>query len=228
MGMIIINGEEYASAPKNGFPPLVYSDEEREIGVWRDGKPLYQKTCISNSGESISINGLEIKQALCYAKYGTDGIIQVPYNDGGYVVYWIENENIYFAENKSPSYSYIITIQYTKTTDTPGSGKWSPSGLPAHHYSTTEKVIGTWIDGKPLYEKTTELSSMVEIRPAGVVVSDVDITDIDNIISCIGVYQNNKQCVPATAWVYNGSFYMSSSVSAGIDCVIIQYTKTTD
>lgn len=27
-----------------------------------------------------------------------------------------------------------------------------PDGL--HHYSTTEHVIGTWIDGKPLYEKT--------------------------------------------------------------------------
>ena len=69
---------------------------------------------------------------------------------------------------------------------------------------------------------------MVEIRPEGVVVSGVDITDVNNIISCNGLYQNNKQCVPATAWVYNGSFYMSSSISAGIDCVVIQYTKTTD
>lgn len=27
-----------------GFPPLIYSDEEREVGVWRDGKPIYEKT----------------------------------------------------------------------------------------------------------------------------------------------------------------------------------------
>ena len=26
--------------------------------------------------------------------------------------------------------------------------------MPTHHYSTSEQIIGTWIDGKPLYEKT--------------------------------------------------------------------------
>ena len=34
-----INGEG-----KDGFQPVIYSTEEREIGVWTDGKPLYQKS----------------------------------------------------------------------------------------------------------------------------------------------------------------------------------------
>ena len=46
------------------------------------------------------------------------------------------------------------TIRYVKTTDTPGSGTWNTDGTYAKHYSTEEKVIGTWIDGKPLYQRT--------------------------------------------------------------------------
>lgn len=30
----------------------------------------------------------------------------------------------------------------------------APAVKPLHHYSTTEQVVGTWIDGKPIYEKT--------------------------------------------------------------------------
>ena len=33
----------------DGYPPLIYSTEEREVGVWIDGKPLYQKTILANS-----------------------------------------------------------------------------------------------------------------------------------------------------------------------------------
>jgi hypothetical protein len=43
-----------------------------------------------------------------------------------------------------------ITVQYTKTTDSANSFKY---GDP-NEYSTTEKIVGTWIDGKPLYQKT--------------------------------------------------------------------------
>lgn len=32
-----------------------------------------------------------------------------------------------------------------------------------HHYSTDEQVVGTWIDGSTLYEKTYSVSSSVSI-----------------------------------------------------------------
>ena len=47
-----------------------------------------------------------------------------------------------------------ITLRYTKTTDAPGSGKWTPQGVPAIHYSENEAVVGTWINGKTLYART--------------------------------------------------------------------------
>ena len=45
-------------------------------------------------------------------------------------------------------FSGYVTIQYTKTTDT------AISIGEATEYSTEEKVVGTWIDGKPVYEIT--------------------------------------------------------------------------
>ena len=51
----------------------------------------------------------------------------------------------------------IVNIWYTKDSDTPGSGEWTPSGVPTHHYSTDEQVVGTWIDGSTVYEKTFDV-----------------------------------------------------------------------
>ncbi len=36
-------------------------------------------------------------------------------------------------------------------------GAWT-KGTPQHNYSTTEKIIGKWVDGSDLYEKTLELN----------------------------------------------------------------------
>jgi hypothetical protein len=42
--------------------------------------------------------------------------------------------------------------------EVPSGGGGSSSGI---NYSTTEQVIGTWIDGKPLYAKTIEVHNLV-------------------------------------------------------------------
>jgi hypothetical protein len=51
-------------------------------------------------------------------------------------------------------------------------------------YSTTEKIIGTWIDGKPLYQKTIHLPD--ESTKNGRVEFAHGISDIEKIIKCIG------------------------------------------
>ena len=54
-----------------------------------------------------------------------------------------------------------ITIWYTKNSDVPGSGSYNTFGELMHHYSTEEKVVGTWVDGNTLYEKSyTNFSSL--------------------------------------------------------------------
>ena len=70
--------------------------------------------------------------------------------------------NVGIGSNYSGAYApnkIVITVQYTKTTDTAGSGVWTPQGVPAVHYSTEEQVIGTWL-GETLYQKTYHNVSM--------------------------------------------------------------------
>lgn len=139
------------SAGADEFPPLIYSDEEREIGVWRDGKPLYQKTYSVN----LTINtGVWADTGI--PKGDIDRIVRTEINDAnnsyGYASASIDHSNVWICP--SLSNQKIITLLYTKSTDTPGSGTWMKDGTYAKHYSYDEHIIGTYADGSTLYEKT--------------------------------------------------------------------------
>jgi len=151
----------------DGFPPLIYSLEERQVGVWTDGKPLYQKTCIfdppfSSGNNTFNLNlssDCVIKNYVFFVHDNVSSPITIGQGDElkminvGYAsginraVVWIANGTLPYLSNGQ----LWITVQYTKTTDVAGSGDWTPSGALAVHYSTNEQVIGTWIDGKTLY-----------------------------------------------------------------------------
>lgn len=261
MGMIIMNGKEYTSSPKDGFPPIIYSDEEREIGVWRDGKPLYQKTVvygnISTGGQSITLStGLTNIDKIFIVPSGSQFRDDLPvpyvhYSNDTIVGYFFDlnngspNVNIRVGSySKANLSNTILTFQYTKTTDTPGSGKYTTYGGLAHHYSTTEQVVGTWINGKPLYEKV--------LIPTGLSTDTADedfaISNVDEIISCDGRISNtsNTLCT-TTPFIVNNeyrcgfqanvlnsttvrcrSYYGSQSSSYRIKAIILKYTKTTD
>ena len=147
------------------FQPIIYSEEEREVGVWTDGKPLYQKTItltptssivaiqhdIANVDLIVDIKGVGVR-----SDYGV-----VPANcarSSNLVGVWADRTNVGFSISNTDYVSapFILTLQYTKTTDSPGSGAWTPQGVPTHHYSTSEQIIGTWIDGSTVYEKVVE------------------------------------------------------------------------
>lgn len=192
-----------------GYPPLIYSDEEREVGVWRDGKPLYEKTKVfsgvSSTNGSISFDVTDIG-IVFLANFGElyEGCT-MPYIHG-------ENQGLTvggFFDNKStgltwefrsggqaeaPLYGFM-TIRYTKTTDTPGSGIWNGQGGIAHHYSLQETIVGTWHNGKPLYEKTIIFDTGVTPSNIG-----VDITSY----------------MPANCEVVNSSFVITYSYE-GVD-----------
>ena len=155
-----------------GYPPLIYSNEEREVGVWCDGKPLYQKTINfgslpNNGAKSVAHNISNIENVVLIGGYAirtsdTD-CVPLPYaaptaQNSIQCTCGVTNVNVRTGVDRTDRVGYI-TIQYTKTTDTAGSGTWNGQGGLAHHYSTNETAIGTWIDGKPLYEKTIEITN---------------------------------------------------------------------
>ena len=157
-----------ASDGATGFPPLIYSDQEREIGVWRDGKPLYQKTIDcgalpNNTTKNINHNISNIDfivKAEGYALAPNVNSIPIPFvnNDNSTsqicLITTTSVISLRTSVDRSAFTKSYVTLYYTKTTDTPGSGTWTTQGGYANHYSTTEHVIGTWIDGKPIYEKS--------------------------------------------------------------------------
>ena len=114
------------------------------------------------------------------------------------------------------------------------------------NYSTEEQVVGTWIDGKPLYQKTFEIASTV----AGENTISTQGLDIDHVLFIWGTiygvnngnefdYQINSNL--ATNSEENISWYRKTAQKVVIQInsttknqvgrtavVTIQYTKTTD
>ena len=107
---------------------------------------------------------------------------------------------------------------------------------PSLDYSTSEKVVGTYIDGKPVYQKTLTVASISKVSTTTL------IANVDTLISATqshvrgGVreaidsfYNTASDYFFAIMAVNNNNFYVywngSSAVSDWI--ITVQYTKTT-
>lgn len=116
-----------------------------------------------------------------------------------------------------------------------------------HEYSTTEQVVGTWIDGKPIYEKLIQINQNLSAGS----VYEVSLpeceeiiqhrfkmawnnltTDIARIVDDAWAYQNNSPSNILTTDVYyvpsTHKITFRTSNAIGLFYLIVQYTKTTD
>ena len=152
----------------------IYTTTEKMIGSWM-GKPLYQKTIdcgngpvanatknvnpnISNVDKIVSIKGVAIDENSNALDANNVWINWSTYDIDGYTMTFTSNYSAaggsthdVAIRSKSKDLSglyFYVTIQYTKTTD--GQVK---VGTP-NDYSTDEMIVGTWLNGKPLYQKT--------------------------------------------------------------------------
>lgn len=263
MGKFILNGVEYTSSSMNGFPPLIYSDEEREVGVWRDGKPLYQKIIVKNNIAIVPPNGYiahEIQNVdmiirLNVLTFSADSPTSYTSESGGLSLtggssttimngFRADRTNIMFIGKSgsgewsaNPNRYWYFTLYYTKTTDTPGSGIWTTQGALAHHYSTDEHIIGTWIDGKPLYEKVFVFNQRTIIPEGSWFDTGFPTGNIEIVVFISGI---DVQPVSGkgTAWQFLGADVSDTNIriyqnrdltkEIGLTHLIIRYTKTTD
>ena len=248
----------------DGFPPLIYSDEEREVGVWRDGKPLYQKTLTGTFNNATTNQILELTNETIVK---ADGYLML--NDGSsntiqlgayllnnyYCGWYVYSGSLYiFCSSGFANSNYAIVISYTKSTDTPGSGTWTTQGTVAHHYSTTEHVIGTWIDGKPLYEKVLEYTNLTVINTETDTYQNISLSslNIDFMVDIDGIWEriwgtNNKRVAKFGFYEKTSSQVIHANIRwdaassrlqhcivipSGQTCswakIIIRYTKSTD
>lgn len=224
------------------FAPVIYSDTERKIGVWRDNKPLYKKTYHFNSTVWINANGwtnginvdttdvetlVDAEVLRTIGAYSFYGYLQVvPYNN---------LLNIFNCRNTNMEID-TITLFYTKISDVAGSGDYNTYGVPTVHYDTSEKVIGTWVTGKPLYQKTFNISSSIPQNTTYVVgdITNFDLVEVHGI-ALLGTgagfnmpYYNsaNEQC--QIWWSSNELKIYQKGYTVTGAVVTIRYTKITD
>lgn len=252
----------------DNYPPLIYSDEEREVGVWTDGKPLYEVTKIYNN---LHIRGVE--QLLDSGLLSVDSFVEATgswvrsdgtcdnlpssHTNGNFCVTANDFDKttgkINLVVGSFNNYFYlescVITFRYTKTTDNPGSGIWTTSGVPTHHYSTTEQVVGTWIDGKPLYEKTLKIINNIDFSTGVEIATGISNPEFVKIVEGyfydspndgIGALPYNQGVSSLGDWIYLPVYKQStnklvlkttatfSANNARYLVIVLQYTKTTD
>lgn len=94
-------------------------------------------------------------------------------------------------------------------------------------YSTTEQVIGTWIDGKPLYSKVIELASELTIDANSWASGVYEVSNIKLIVNALGL-KNGDATSQIRATPSGDIMNPSSAFSISIKFITLEYTKTTD
>lgn len=110
--------------------------------------------------------------------------------------------------------------------------KETGTGSSGHNYSTDEQIIGTWIDGKPIYEITYELATPLTINSTSYIHSGITPANIKSLIGMPDIIDVHGQSAPIAAGLYsNGEIALAAlNTVYGIDLkyLIVRYTKTTD
>lgn len=175
----------------------LYSTDEKMIGQWIDGKPVYQKTIVGTIsspsmeftpiGASVDkvvfIRGIAFVngQASLLPFFNDAMNVKVALTVNTDSVSSDKNSVFCYATSNSPMVGqpYFATIQYTKTTDSPISIGNDTD------YSTDEKIIGTWTDGSPVYQRTYNVTSPTNPNTDTVVISLPSTYSIKNMFGFI-------------------------------------------
>lgn len=221
-----------------------YSMSEKIVGCWTDGKPLYEKTFDLGSDTDISYNSWT-ETTISWQTISVERLVGAKgfTSSGGTFAGTLlaskkSNGNV---EIQTPRNNYnlgvrYLTLQYTKTTDVAGSGDWTPSGVPAVHYDTDEQIIGTWVDGKTLYQKTIHYTGTINANTT-VTLANVTSLNIGTVVLVRGVIKESgwgtveMPCKEGRLQVSDGSTKNLTLVMGNISFspadayITIQYTK---
>lgn len=197
------------------FNPIIYSTEEREVGVWIDNKTLYQKSYSLNTAIRITNSGTNITSYI-----DNESVIEHIVNASGNNTSTAENQatNLWVGRGSSNLLAYnaegsdvdVITLWYTKTTDTAGSGSYNSLGVPMVHYSTDEHVIGTDESGNTIYEKTLPTVTLTSTNTQ----TDISTLNIDEIIDIKARYKQGNGNIQFVNEYNDGEDWLSTQISS--------------
>ena len=204
-----------------------YSTDEKVIGRWYDGKPIYQKTLVLNVSDLTgtwpfkyySLNSYGIDKPVSISglhKVGSDWyktpdieLASTGFNSNYSVSMTFRNTTsnnqiLICAQSSvhSTLTDFIITIQYTKLADSATTTVEQKST----HYSTDEQVVGYWINGKPLYQRTFTGTTPASGNTPTVI---TDLGSTVNVKTINGVVFNNNTGLSISVNYYGNSNYYS-------------------
>lgn len=153
---------------------VLYGTEEKVIGKWINGKPLYQKvipftTTLQNNVWIETPELIDDKERIIQT-FVIANLLYMPImgnvdRDGSnYVRIWSMRSTICDITH--------VVIQYTKTTDEENSfniGMVENINLEqnidfSNIYSIDERIVGSWVNGKPIYQKVINLSETIVLQ----------------------------------------------------------------
>lgn len=220
------------------------SYDEKIIGCTPDGKPLYQKSLqipsvsvgentfihnISNLDEVIDYNG----KAICGYDNNRMCIPSIyPPNVSAWSICITKidttNIDLWVGSNFTDAYTLSdieVTLKYTKTTDEAiaiGSDT---------DYSLEEKIVGTWVDGKKLYQKTIVLNNVSLIKDTWTTIFTDSSNSMNNVFVDTWKIGNRTGNSASFSIQFNDhalKIESGYSTSTWSGFVTIKYTKTTD
>ncbi len=165
-------------------------------------------------------------------------------------IHSLGNKNVTFPDGYDIQPNQNVPIVYNGTeftydgSTTVASGGGG-GGATQHNYSTTEQVVGTWIDGKPLYEKVISATMPATSTDGNFVATNFTIgSDLDYVFIVAQwvehtdgrkiplPYLTNIPTTNARGTITSDKEYgIVSGISAYSNLpikVIVRYTKTTD
>ena len=188
--------------------------EHQTFGTNENGSisfiPISNEPACSIKSDSVSV---ELLQNMKYIQGQGDSTVQY---------------NSYFTSRPTNT-SVLYCIKYK--TD-----KKSANIIPQHEYSTEEKVVGTWADGKPIYEITIDLGEWTLNSSLNY---DATHLNIDEVIFIDASWHqinqpNYRGTISTTSGIDNRYLYFNGTYIKGASSyfthryITIQYTKTTD
>lgn len=245
----------------------IYSTEEKEVGLWVDNKPLYAKTIHfgalpNNTTKTVAhnISNLDyIVNIVATAKNNAGAHVPIPQTSvtsaGAQFAVSADLSDIYISTGQDrSSLDAYVTIFYTKTTDTPWSGKFVPQGYgyvsSGDIYSLEERQVGVYADGKPLYQKTMRFTSGWSLG-SWATLANLSSLNIERLVKTDGIFTRSSGGTTIQL-SFNGSIFPESTNSVqykvsvrynnngNLECLVLtyddityidvtlQYTKTTD
>ena len=169
---------------------------------------------------------------LCLAQYNT------PNNSFYYVMTLFYGGKELTSNRTQIAYPYIYDISQNKKhvyIRQHINGEWTEwRDISDDKYSTDEIIVGTWVDGKPIYRKYVTSILFTQSQQSWINALDISSYHIDTITHCTFYSSGNQNqgLTPQSSLLtqINGNYLQvySNIVFEGFKSCLLEYTKTTD